>query len=171
MTIIEDTGQKVGQHDNVREYCERNNIIFRRQKLNVGDYQSPPRAAVDTKKGLSEVYSNLVHDHGRFKEECIRAQEDGIKLYILVEEKCVRELCQVQFWKNPLQKVWDQKKSYHDWLVANGKPAPELPKPPVSSKQLMGMMDAMTMNYGVQWFFCHPDRAGEFVYRLLAMTE
>ena len=122
MTIIEDTGQKVGQHDNVREYCERNNIIFRRQKLNVGDYQSPPRAAVDTKKGLSEVYSNLVHDHGRFKEECIRAQEDGIKLYILVEEKCVRELCQVQFWKNPLQKVWDQKKSYHDWQTSTCPP-------------------------------------------------
>ncbi len=171
MTIIEDVGQKAGQHDNVRQFCEKNNIIFRRQKLNVGDYQSPPRAAVDTKKGLMEVYNNIVHDHDRFANECIRAQEDGIKLYILVEEKGIRDLADVQYWQNPLVKQWDTHKAYNDWLTAHGK-SPKPPfKPPVSSERLMGMMDAMQIHYGIEWVFCHPDRVGEFVYRLLTLNE
>ena len=171
MTIIEDTGQKAGQHDSVREYCEKNNIIFRRQKLNVGDYQSPPRAAVDTKKGLEEVYSNVVHDHGRFRDECIRAQEDGIKLYILIEEKSVRELHEVKNWQNPQQKRWERQKAYNQWLIDHGKEPNKQTKPPVSSERLMGMMEAMTLKYGVEWVFVHPDRVGEFVYRLLTLNE
>lgn len=171
MTIIEDTGQKAGKHDNVREYCEKNNVIFRRQKLNVGDYQSPPRAAVDTKKGLLEVYNNIIHDNVRFRDECIRAKEDGIKLYILVEEKGIRDLADVKFWQNPLMKQWDTHKAYNDWLIAHGRDPQPPTKPPVSSEGLMGRMDAMQQKYGIEFVFCHPDRVGEFVYRLLTLNE
>ena len=171
MTIIEDVGQKAGQHDNVRQFCEKNNIIFRRQKLNVGDYQSPPRAAVDTKKGLGEVYYDIVQEHERFRKECIRAQEDGIKLYILIEDKAIRDISEVPLWKNPLQKKWERDKGLHDWCVSHGKEVEDLRKPPVSSERLMGMMEAMTLKYGVEWVFVHPDRVGEFVYRLLTLNE
>jgi len=175
MIIIEDSRQKVGHHDNVKEYCERNNITLIRKKLDVGDYmgdrQSPPYVSIDTKKGLAEVYSNVVHDHGRFKNECIRAQEANIKLIILVEERSIHELSEVKFWINPQQKRWDKNHAYHEWLKAHGKEVEKEPKPPVSSERLMGMMDAMQQKYGIEWYFCHPDRVGEFVYRILTLNE
>ena len=69
MTIIEDVGQKQGQHVNISEYCKAAGIILRRQKLNVGDYIIAPKISVDTKQGMGEVYGNLVQDHDRFRAE------------------------------------------------------------------------------------------------------
>lgn len=165
MTLIEDTGQKVGYHDNVKEWCDRNGIVLRRQKLNVGDYQSPPRVAVDTKKGLMEVYSNVVHDHGRFKDECIRAMDDGIRLVILIEDEEITNLEEAKNWHNPLLEKWSSHIAYNKWLKDHGKPVST--RPPVSSSRLVGMMQAMTMKYGVEWQFCHPDDTGKAIYEIL----
>ena len=77
MTIYEDTRQKIGEHQNIAEYCRKHGIIVRRTKLEIGDYISPAPVAVDTKQGMGEVYTNLVQQHDRFRRECIKAQEDG----------------------------------------------------------------------------------------------
>ena len=168
MTIIEDTGQKIGQHDNVREYCESHDIIFRRQKLNVGDYQSPPRVAVDTKKGMQEIYSDIVQDHERFRNECIRAMMDGIKLVFLIEDEKITNMEQAKQWKNPRIAKWERDYGFIARAQKAGKMLDhKIPKPPVSSERLVGMMDAMELNYGCKFLFCHPDNVGEAVYRIL----
>jgi len=168
MTIIEDTGQKIGQHDNVAEWCANNGITLRRQKLNVGDYQCPPRVAVDTKKGMAEIYQDLIGEHERFRAECIRAQEDGIQLVILIEEETICCLDDAEHWKNPRQTKWERDNAFVARAQAKGKMLNhKIPKPPVSSERLVGMMRAMEMKYGVKWLFCRPHETGKVIYNIL----
>lgn len=168
MTIIEDVGQKQGQHENIRLHCEGKGIILRRQKLNTGDYILAPRIAVDTKQGMGEVYSNLVQDHDRFRNECIRAQEDGTVLVILIENnEGMSCLDDVERWDNP--RVYDYYHKYAYALAANkqGKNL-KVPAPPISNKRLIKMMETMTERYGVQWAFCSYEETGAKVVEILS---
>ena len=168
MTILEDSGQKLGQHTNISDWCAANGVTLRRQKLNVGDYQCPPRVAVDTKKGMAEIYQDIVNDHERFRAECIRAQEDGIILYILIEEENIKNLDEAEKWDNPRQKKYIRDYGLVIRAQKVGKMLDhKIPKPPVSSERLVGMMRAMEMKYGVRFVFCHPEDTGGVVYRLL----
>ena len=168
MTIIEDVGQKQGQHENIRLHCEGKGIILRRQKLNTGDYILAPRIAVDTKQGMGEVYGNLVQDHDRFRNECVRAQEDGTVLVILIEnDEGMRCLDDVEFWDNPrVHKYYEE----YAWALAarkNGKTV-KLPAPPINNKRLIKMMETMTERYGVQWMFCSYEETGAKVVEILS---
>lgn len=167
MTIIEDTGQKIGEHSNISDYCQKAGIIIRRQKLNVGDYIIAPYVSVDTKQGMEEVYGNLVQDHDRFRAECVRAMEDGTQLYILIENTDgMRELDDVRRWKNPRTGAYYSKCSFAIDAKKHGKNI-RIPSPPVSNERLIRMMRTMTDRYGVQWVFCHPDETGETIVKLL----
>lgn len=168
MTIIEDVGQKQGQHENIRLHCEGKGIILRRQKLNTGDYILAPRIAVDTKQGMGEVYGNLVQDHDRFRNECIRAQEDGTLLVILIEnDEGMSCLDDVERWDNPRVHEYYAK---YAWALAarkNGKTV-KLPAPPINNKRLIRMMETMTERYGVQWAFCSYEETGAKVVEILS---
>ncbi len=173
MTIIEDTGQKQGQHDNIKKFCEENGIILRRQKLNVGDYQIAPKVSVDTKKGMEEIYSDVVQDHDRFRKECIRAMEDGTRLVILIENQdgmtCLED---VACWKNPRYEKWKRDNSFVLNAQAAGKMLNvKVPTPPVSAERLMNMMKAMSMKYSVEWLFCHPNETGKAVMEILTESR
>lgn len=49
--LIEDTRNKVGEHNNILSYCKRNGIVLVREVLKVGDYMFPDgNISVDTKK-------------------------------------------------------------------------------------------------------------------------
>ena len=172
MTIYEDVGNKVGQHNNISDWCETHGVTIRRQKLNTGDYCLPPSISVDTKKGMAEIYSDIVSDHERFRNECLRAQEDGITLVILIESEDITSLEEAKRWKNP--RITQYERTYG--LVLRAQKAgkmldKKIPKPPVSSERLVGMMEAMTMKYGVIFTFCHPRNTGEEVYRILTGGE
>lgn len=174
MVFIHDTRDQAGKHKVLEDWMEREGHTLVRSKMYVGDIAllHNQSVCIDLKSlGLSEVYNNLVQSHNRFREECIRAQDAGIKLIVLIEEKSVRELSEVKNWENPQQKRWDKQRAYNEWLKQHGKEPNPQTKPPVSSERLMGMMNAMTMKYGVEWYFCPPDRVGEFVYRILTMNE
>lgn len=171
MTIIEDVGQKTGQHDNISSWCDSNGVILRRQKLNVGDYQLPPRVAVDTKKGMQEIYSDVVTDHDRFRNECIRAQEDGIRLVILIEDDKITNLEEASEWVNPRIVKWERENKFLIEAQKSGRLlSHKIPKSPVPSDRLVGMMRAMTLKYGVEWQFCKPEKTGEEIYRILTET-
>ena len=168
MTIYEDVGNKLGQHDNIAAWCEANGVTIRRQKLNTGDYCLPPRISVDTKKGMQEVYQDIVNDHDRFRAECIRAQDDGILLVILIEDEEIGCLEEAKRWQNPRRKKWERDNAFIARAQEKGKMLNhKIPKPPVPSDRLVGMMEAMTMKYGVVFTFCHPDDTGETIYNIL----
>lgn len=169
MTIIEDCNQKIGKHTNISDWCKEHGVTLRRQKLNVGDYQSPPRIAVDTKYGMAEIYQDIVNDHERFRNECLRAQEDGIQLVVLIEEESIKTLEDAKKWKNPRIAKWERDNAFVVRAQKAGKMLNhKVHKPPVSSERLVGMMMAMAMKYGVIFTFCHPDKTGETVYRILS---
>ena len=143
-----------------------------RQKMDVGDVMllGDGSICIDLKTmGLSEVYSNIVHDHRRFRDECIRAKESGVHLIVLVEERGICSLEDVKTWVNPQVKRRQKQDNYTMYLISKGKkPASALPKkPPVDSKRLAGMMEAMQMNYGVEFRFCAPEDVGETVVMIL----
>lgn len=89
MILYEDTRQKKGRHDNIKKYCDKNNIDLVRVKLDVGDYMIDlnGKVSVDTKTNLAELSKNLMNakDHSRFWKEVRRAIEQKIKLFVLVE--------------------------------------------------------------------------------------
>lgn len=171
MTIIEDTGQKIGQHDNIADYLRTAGIILRRQKLNTGDYILAPRISVDTKQGMEEVYGNIVQDHDRFKAECVRAMEDGTQLYILIENTdgltCLED---VEHWHNARVDEYYNKYSFALAARRHGKTI-RIPSPPVPNSRLITMMETMTERYGVRWLFCRPEETGERIVQILTCGE
>lgn len=172
MTIFEDVGQKIGQHDNIKDFCAANGITIRRQKLNCGDYQFPPTITVDTKKGMAEIYSDIVSDHDRFRSECIRAQEDGTRLVILIEDEKISSLEEAKSWDDPRMKDYMRKYGFIIEAQKHGKMLEaKIPRPPVSSERLVGMMNAMTMRYGVEWAFCRPGKTGETIVEILSKAR
>ena len=101
MILLEDTRNQVGQHKNIEAYCKRVGITIERKCLNVGDYMLPDgKISVDTKQDILELSHNIMSsDHRRFQAECVRAQEQGIQLIILVEE--VPPFGRLDMWEVP----------------------------------------------------------------------
>ena len=148
MVIVEDSRQKVDKNKHIREQIESLGHKVIRSKMLVGDYQiaSKGDVVIDTKYSLHEVESNLIHDHERFRNECLLAQEAGIKLIILVQEPKITTLPNVCSWYN-----YRRKKN---------------PKA-VSGKTLFRIMSTMQEKYGITWEFTTKENCGKRIVELL----
>lgn len=146
ITLIEDTRQQHGKHDIKEQYFRDNDIAIIRSKLYVGDFARLDNQliVVDTKKDVVEIAANICgQQHERFRAECMRAQEYGIKLVVLIEEDA-----DLDSWQSPRKK--------------NG-----MPYTHVSGKTLKKAMQTMTDKYGVEFRFCRKEEAGAKVVELL----
>ena len=160
MKIICDTRQKAGKHDNIDRYFERNGIETEQKALKIGDYMvEGGTVAIDSKFGLAECYQNLIHDHDRFRRECIRAKEAGIRLIILVEQAGIETLEDVKTWENP-------RIAEYNWALEHGLRVANAP--PISSKRLYGIMKTMSELYNCEWVFCHKNSTGKMIFQILA---
>lgn len=191
--IIEDKGQKEGQHILKNRYFENNEIEVLRAPLPVGDYiiaddkvsdvihRKAKRnmevkkmdflgtysVAVDTKKDMQEIIGNICgKSHPRFRDECILAQNNGIRLYVLIENADgVKSVEDVFKWRNPRLERYNRIKymqSCGKWLNAS------IPiTPPTSGKTLAKSMLTMQLKYGVEFVFCRPEEAGKKIIELL----
>lgn len=169
LTIYEDVGQKAGQHDNIKQYCDTHGIKLTRVKLDTGDYMLPSAVSVDTKKGMQEIYQDIVTDHDRFRRELIRAQEDGIKLYILIEDDHISNMDEAAEWVNPRKREYDYKYGFVAQAQKRGKLLDKrIPKPPVDSPRLVKMMGAIEKKYDCEFLFCKPEDTGKEIVRLLS---
>lgn len=168
MLLQIDTRQKKNHHRAKEEWFAMNGIDTVPGKLLVGDYAiaSKMNVVVDTKANISELYSNLIQQHTRFRNECVLAQKAGIKLYILVENTdgvaCAND---VKHWKNP-QMIQYFRKCKLASLKGIAKP-----KPPATNIQLIKIMHSMNKSYGVEFVFCKPQDAGREVVKLLTEYE
>ena len=158
--IVMDTREKDGKKKHITDAFDRLGLKTVRSKLYCGDYTllNDQRVCIDVKQGLPEVYSNLVGDHFRFRKECIRAKDCGIRLIVLIEEEHIRSLEDVENWVNPRMIIYERMKEQGK-QTAKG--------PPVSSKRLMGIMRVMTENYGVEWRFAPKEQCGETIWKIL----
>lgn len=163
--VICDTREKADKKDHILKVFDQHGIPVIRHGLYVGDWTllNDMSVCIDTKTGgMTEVYSNLVQDHDRFRRECKRAQDAGIQLVVLVEEKGIASLDEVRNWINPRAIIRQRK-------IDNGEDAPKAP--PISSQRLEKIMRVMAENYGVRWEFCEKAQTGERILELLGVTH
>jgi len=150
MVILEDTRQQEGKHKNINAYFQKAGIQVERCCLYVGDYAiaNEQGRAVDTKQDVMEVLKDMMSaDHDRFRRECIRAMEAGIKLLVLVEE--VLPEGGLAAWQPPRD--------------AHGKPLTS-----VKGESLRRAMLTMTVKYGVRFRFCDGRQTGRLIVEYLA---
>ena len=148
MVIFEDTRNKPEKNKHIRQQLEALGYKVERTKIYCGDYTFPTNQSicVDTKKDMNEIESNLIHDHERFKNECIRAKEAGIKLVILIQDPKLKQLSDVFGWYN-IRKKWSPKAA--------------------SGRQLAKMMYTMSDKYGVNWRFTTSENCGKTIIGIL----
>lgn len=199
MTIIEDTGQKVGLHVAKNKYWKSQSIEVIRHPLPVGDYilvndrvqdvidRKAARGipvkkmdflgtydvCIDSKYSIAELAADVCgKQHERFRDEAILAQNNGIKLYIVVENdpelvyhsngtmiinSTITDLRDLHKWVNPRL-----------WILHHGKQ-----KYPSATRGLTLMKACMTMRakYGVEFVFCSSKDSGRIIVDLLTKND
>lgn len=192
MVILEDQAQKMDKHKLKNLYWQKNGIEVIRMPLPVGDYIlgnekvmdviarkkmrgiAPKKmdflgtydVCVDSKFDIQELISDICgKQHDRFRDECILAQNNGIKLYILVENKggqikgskivnpTIRRLEDLHKWVNPRLCIFKSGKQAY----------------PSATKGVTLMKACMTLKsrYGCEFVFCTPEESGAEIVRLL----
>lgn len=155
--IIEDTRNQKDKHKKKNSYFEKQGVKVVRSKLFVGDYcrLDDMSVCIDTKKDILEVGSNLCgSQHERFRNECIKAQNNGIKLIILVEDNFYN-LDNLQEWESPVRK----------WGKLKGEPYSK-----IKGATLKKTMLTMEERYSVKFEFCRPANSGQKILELLKIN-
>lgn len=192
MILLQDLNQKPNKHKNKLDYWESEGVIVQNYRLPVGDYvlsnekiedvieRKSKRGipvkmmdfigtydrVVDTKSGMQEMYSDIVgKDHERFRDSCVLAQNNGIKMVVLIEEPGINSLEEVSKWKNPRLEKWYKFNAMHKQGKALSVKIPKIP--PCSSDRLMKSMQTMSEKYGVEFQFCDPSESGRRVIEIL----
>ena len=171
MLILVDSRQQEGKHNLKEKWFAEHGIETRRTKLYVGDYTLPTDQSVciDTKKDIQELVSDICgKQHERFRNECIRAQEAGIRLIILTENRgghikdniiqpTITSLAELHRWKNPRL-----------FIFLNGKQ-----KYPRATRGITLQRACMTLKakYGVDFLFTTPEKSAEKIVELLKGGE
>ena len=210
MILLEDKAQQSGKHDMKNSFWKAKGIEVVRCPLPVGDYivvndkvqdvldRKAKRGievkkmdfigtydvCVDTKKDIEELLSDIIgKQHARFRDECIFAQNNGIKLYILVENagceiyhtgiynKTITSLEELHSWKNPRLFIMENSSEIIG-VYKNGRPMyRKIQKYPKATRgeQLMKACMTMEQKYGVKFLFCRPSEAGKRVLELLGV--
>ena len=149
MVIQIDTREKEHAIEKILETFDNNNIKYVSSKMYVGDYQNlqDGSVVVDRKQNLSEICSNVCQQHERFKAELVRAQEAGIKIYILCEHgKGITTLDDVKTWINPRLK--------------------KSPKA-LTGEKLYKIMKTQEEKYGITYLFCDKEETGKTILDIL----
>lgn len=211
MLLLEDKGQQDGKHVEKSQYWKRKGIDILQVPLPIGDYAiandksidvisrknkrgiaikkmdflGTYDVCVDTKKDIQELVGNVCgKQHERFRDECILAQNNGIKLYVLVQNagglirgtkdiynSTVTKLDELKGWKNPrLFEMMNSDEIIGHWK--NGNPRyKRVQRHPSATKgeTLMKACKTMQEKYGVEFVFCHNSEQGARVLELLGM--
>ena len=194
MIVLEDKGQQTGKHDIKHQWFEHHDIELLQVPLPVGDYilytdavadvikrktdrgvalkkmdfVGNYKVAVDTKRDLQEIIGNICgKQHGRFRDECRFAQDNGIMLYVLVEnEDGIHAIDDLIHWENPRAKI-------QRWVTTPSGIRRKILKYPDATKgeTLAKAMFTMQDKYGVRFLFCRPEESGEHILKLLTLQE
>lgn len=147
ITIIEDTRQKPKHHKVKHTHLEEMGVNVLRCALPFGDYSFTPLISVDTKENIEEVAANLVGDHVRFRNECMKAKLAGCHLYILIETTTgIKDIDGLLAWVNPRAKYSDKA---------------------VTGDKLAKIMKTMQIRYGVTFMFCDPEESAGMILKIL----
>jgi len=197
MKLIEDVNNKVAQHTVKNRYWKENGVEVMRYGLPTGDYVlvndkiqdvldrkakrgiEPKKmdflgtytVSVDSKRDMTEIEGNIIGKaHARFRDELILANNNGIKLYVLVENTDgIKEIRDVFRYTSKRRLRWFKYNKLHQEGRALNVPIPK--QPPVSGEQLAKAMLTMELKYGVTFKFCKPEESGKIIIDLLTGNE
>ena len=152
MIIIQDCREKCGHHREIIEYCKTHEIPLIRKRLEVGDYMLGEikcgkvvpigKRSVDTKSGLlDELAKDLYQDKVNFNRKYRKCLDNGIELYVLVEQE-IKSLDEIVSWKSKHTKV-------------NG-------------RMLLDMIDRVKKSYGVKFVFCKKEDVAQTIINILS---
>ena len=150
MLIIQDQREKHGHHNEISNYCKEHEIPLIRKRLEVGDYMLGEikcgkvvpvgKRSIDTKQSLSETASDLYRDKTEFNKKYRKCYEQGIQLYVLVEQE-IKSLSDILSWSSPHSKI--------------------------SGKMLYDMIDRVRKSYGVKFVFCRKENVAQTIIKIL----
>ena len=150
MIIIQDQREKHGHHNSIELYCKEHEIPLIRKKLEVGDYMLGEikcgkvvpigTRSIDTKQDLAELSSDLYRDKVQFNRKYKKCYENGIELYVLVEQE-IKSLSDILSWSSPHSKI--------------------------SGKMLYDMIDRVRKSYGVKFVFCRKENVAQTIVNIL----
>ena len=157
LTIIEDTRQQAGKHDEKHEGWAAAGVAVIRSKLAHGDYALPPVVSVDTKKDIYEVAMDIDQCHERFRAELKGARDAGTQLVVLVENADgVSSLQDLAGWSES-ERHFRMRKS------KSGNPRARK----IEGERLAKACLTMQRKYGVRFEFCRPEEAAARVVQIL----
>lgn len=98
IVILVDTREKKNEH--ITDYFNKYGIAYEKTKLNYGDYSFLIKSndlvqhdiyfhddiAVERKASLEELSQNLAQERERFEKELLKAQANGCKMWLSVED-------------------------------------------------------------------------------------
>lgn len=147
MLLVDDREKwtQTGNRDrHLRDYFDRHGIMWRRERLDVGDYMLEGGAiSIDRKYGLEEISKNLTNraDNQRFMAEVRRAYESGIRLVVLVEQRGITCHDDVARWRSAYTGV--------------------------SGSYLLKCMYRLEVSYHVRFCFCDRRSCGRRIMEIL----
>lgn len=180
MVIWYDSLQQRGKHEIKHQWLAAHGIELKQTRfdgkhdvpVSFGDYyRDGTNVVIDTKRNLAEIAQNISRDHKRFREECARAQSDGYRLIILVENKervrCLRDLLE---WTNDHCRFCAQYRR-HGCTPADTstKCARHGTLKPIQGARLAKAMATMSAKYGVRFEFCEPTESARRICELLGV--
>jgi len=153
------------------EYTESVHEVIERRgdKYTKMDLAPRVRIAIDRKNSISEICGNVTSkssEHGRFRDECIRAQDNGCRFYVLIEDEKIKNLDDLEKWENPRIKPYFWKKAKVDKGLLP-KTSLKQKQPPASGKKLAKALRTMEEKYGVTFLFCKPKDAAARIVEIL----
>lgn len=177
LTIQIDSREKARAIKKIIVEFEKQGVKYYISKLFTGDYMSldNPRVIIDRKQNLSEICANVCQSHERFRNELIRAQENGIKLIILIEHsnqiKSIDDVASK--WVNPRLKevkTWVEdelcinKKGEEYWIPGHYK---VIKSKAMTGETLAKVMRTMEQKYGCEFMFCDKLHTGKRIIETL----
>lgn len=151
MLLVDDREKwtQSGSRDvHLKNYFDRHGIMYRVQRLDVGDYMLEGGSiSVDRKYSIEEISKNLTNaaDSARFMREVRRAYSSGIRLVVLIEQRGITCHDGVSSWR-----------SKHTG---------------VSGAELLKRMFKLEMSYGVRFMFTDRRNCGRRIMEILTTGQ
>lgn len=164
MTIQVDSREKARAIKKILAAFEEREVDYYISKLFVGDYMSldNPRIVIDRKQNLSELCSNVCQQHERFRNEIVRANENGIHIVFLCEHgHGIESFEDVLFWDNP--RGTKRRKTRRGWVEEKTKAT--------TGETLYKILSTIQRKYGVEFLFCDKEQTGDMIIEILSEKE
>ncbi len=146
MTIIEDTRNQIGKHQEINQYFKERGIKVLRSKLPYGDYGRIDNltTVIDTKAGFEEIVGNFASkDRDRVKREILHSKAYGVEVIFLIVDKKAKCIEDAQKWVNKRGRV--------------------------SGETLYKILNTFVVRYNVRFEFCTPEQSGPKILELLGV--